>query len=82
VLEKMRVPFADLKVEVETEQTTDHPKVFKDIHINYIITTAEENRDKVKKAIDLSLDKYCGVAAMLRKNSKIDYTITIHEEAQ
>lgn len=77
VLEKMRVPFANLQIEVETDQTTEHPRVFKDIHINYIITTAEENRDKVKKAIDLSLDKYCGVAAMLKKNSKIDYTITI-----
>jgi putative redox protein len=82
ILEKMRVPFADLKIEVETEQTTELPKVFKDIHMNYIITTAEENRDKVKKAIDLSLDKYCGVAAMLRKNSKIDYTITIQPESE
>ena len=77
VLEKMRVPFADLKIEVEAEQTSEHPKVFRDIHINYIISTEKENRDKVKKAIDLSLDKYCGVAAMLKKNSKIDYTITI-----
>jgi putative redox protein len=77
VLEKMRVPFADLRIEAEAEQTEEHPKVFKDIHINYIIRTAEENRDKVKKAIDLSLDKYCGVAAMLKKNSKIDYTIII-----
>jgi len=81
ILEKMRVPFADLKIEVETEQTTQPPKVFKDIHMNYIITTAKENRDKVKKAIDLSLEKYCGVAAMLKKNSKIDYTITIQPES-
>jgi putative redox protein len=82
ILEKMRVPFADLKIEVETEQTTEPPKVFKDIHVNYIITTAEENRDKVKKAIDLSLEKYCGVAEMLRKNSKIDYIITIQPESE
>ena len=81
VLEKMRVPFADLKIEVETEQTTEHPRVFKDIHMNYIVTTSEENRDKVKKAVDLSLDKYCGVSAMLKKNSKIDYTITIQSES-
>jgi putative redox protein len=82
VLEKMRVPFADLKIEVETEQTTEHPRVFRDIHINYIITTGEENRDKVKKAIDLSLEKYCGVSAMLKKNSRIDYTITIQAESE
>ena len=81
VLEKMRVPFADLKIEAEADQTEEHPRVFKDIHINYIITTGEENRDKVIKAIDLSLEKYCGVAAMLRKNSKIAYTLTIQNEA-
>lgn len=80
ILEKMRVAFADLKIEVEADQTTEHPRVFTDVRINYIIVTAEENRDKVKKAIDLSLDKYCGVAAMLKKNSKIDYTITIQSE--
>ena len=82
ILEKMRVPFADLKIEIQTVQTTEHPKVFKDIHINYIIRTVEENRDKVKKAIDLSLDKYCGVSAMLKKNSKIDYTIIIKSESE
>jgi len=80
ILEKMRVAFADLQIDVEAEQTDTHPKVFRDIHMNYIITTAEENRDKVKKAIDLSLDTYCGVAAMLKKNSDIHYTITIREE--
>ena len=80
ILEKMRVPFADLVIEVSAEQTQEHPRVFKDIHINYIITTAEENRDKVKKAIDLSLDKYCGVSAMLKKHSAIHYVITIREE--
>jgi putative redox protein len=80
VLEKMRVPFAGLEIEVQTTQTEDHPRVFKDIHINYLIRTEAENKDKVKKAIDLSLEKYCGVAAMLKKNSKIDYTITIQQD--
>ena len=81
ILEKMRVPFASLKINVAADQTDEHPKVFKDIHIEYVIGTEEENRDKVKKAVDLSLDKYCGVSAMLKKNSKINYTITIQSEA-
>jgi putative redox protein len=82
ILEKMRVPFADLVIEVQTEQTEEHPRVFRDISIKYMLTTAEENRDKIKKAIELSLDKYCGVSAMLRKNSKIGYTITIQPESR
>jgi putative redox protein len=77
----MRVPFAGLSVDAEAEQTEEHPRVFKTIHLNYDIITGEENREKVKKAIELSLDKYCGVAAMLKKNSKIHYTITIQPES-
>jgi putative redox protein len=79
ILEKMRVPFADLKIEVETTQTEDPPRVFKDIHMTFHIKTEEENREKVNKAIALSLDKYCGVAAMLKKNSSIFYELVITE---
>lgn len=77
ILEKMRVEFKGLIIDVETEQTTEHPKVFKDIWITYKINTAAENEDKVRKAIDLSLEKYCGVSAMLRKNSPIHYKLEL-----
>ncbi len=77
ILEKMRVQFSDFSIEVETEQTEENPKVFKWIMINYKIRTATENEDKVRKAIDLSLEKYCGVSAMLRKNSPINYKLEI-----
>lgn len=77
ILAKMRVTFSDLTIDVETEQTDEHPRVFKDIHVLYKIKTAQENEDKVKKAIDLSLEKYCGVSAMLRKNSPIHYKLEL-----
>jgi putative redox protein len=77
ILEKMRVSFSDLVIDVETEQTTEHPRVFKDIWVFYKIKTAEENEDKVRKAIELSLEKYCGVSAMLRKNSPIHYKLEL-----
>ena len=77
ILEKMRVAFANLVVDAEADQTEEHPRVFKTIHLTYRIETEEENRDKIKKAIDLSLEKYCGVAAMLKKNADIQYEILI-----
>lgn len=77
ILNKMKVDFSDFSIEVETEQTEEHPKVFKDIQIIYRLKTAAGNLEKVKKAIDLSLDKYCGVSAMLKKNSAIGYTVQI-----
>ena len=77
ILTKMRMEFSDLTIEVEADQTDEHPKVFKEIHIIYKIKTARDNEDKIRKAIDLSLEKYCGVSAMLKKNSPIDYSIII-----
>jgi putative redox protein len=77
ILKKMRVEFSDLSIEAETEQTNEHPKVFKDITLTYRIKTAAEHEDKVRKAIDLSIDKYCGVSAMLKKNSAIHYKLEL-----
>ena len=75
ILKKMRVEFSELEISAEAEQTEEHPRVFKEIQLFYKIKSDRINEDKIKKAIDLSLDKYCGVAAMLKKNSKIHYKI-------
>lgn len=77
ILEKMRVEFSGLVIEAEAEQTDEHPKVFKEILITYRVKTAAENEDKVRKAIELSLEKYCGVAAMLKKNSPVRYELVL-----
>ena len=77
ILTKMRVKFSSLEIDVETTQTEENPKVFNDILIVYKIKTAQHNEDKVKKAIELSLEKYCGVSAMLKKNSSISYKLVI-----
>lgn len=77
ILEKMRVPFTTLTIDAEAEQTEEHPKVFKDMYLVYHIGTDPANEEKIKKAIDLSLAKYCGVAAMLKKNAAIHYKLVI-----
>ena len=77
ILEKMRVTITSLTIDAEAEQTEEHPRVFKDIYLHYRVGTNRENEEKVTKAINLSLEKYCGVSAMLKKNSGIHYTLVI-----
>ena len=77
ILKKQRVAFSDFSIDVETTQTNEHPKVFKDIFVLYSIRTDPGNEEKVKKAIELSLDKYCGVSAMLKKNSTVHYKLQL-----
>lgn len=77
ILQKMRVEFSNLEIEVKADQIEEHPKVYKDIRILYKMKTAAENEDKVRKAIELSLEKYCGVSAMLKKTAAINYQLSI-----
>lgn len=77
ILEKMRVAFSDFIIETSAEQTDEHPRVFKEIIITYRMKTAKENEERIKKAIELSLEKYCGVSAMLKKNSPVNYKLII-----
>jgi len=76
-LNKMKAPFTGIRIEATAEQTDAHPRVFKEIHITYFVTIPAAYEDKVKRAVDLSLDKYCGVAAMLRKHCAIISKVVI-----
>lgn len=66
ILEKMRQPLEDIQVKVEGKRKEEIPRVYTDIHMHYILkgTLKEE---KVKKAIDMSLQQYCSVSLMLAK---------------
>jgi putative redox protein len=71
LLEKMRVAFSEFNINVEANLTEEHPKVYKEIMIQYSIKSEKENLEKIQKAIDLSMQKYCGVSAMLGKTAEI-----------
>ncbi|MFN0203318.1 MAG: OsmC family protein [Bacteroidia bacterium] len=75
LLKKMRVNFSDFDIETKADLTEEHPKVFSHVSITYHIKVAEEDKAKVEKAVTLSQEKYCGISAMLKKNSPIDFHI-------
>lgn len=72
---KMRVDFTGLEIRIETQLTEEHPKVFDEINMKYIVSGNDLDKAKVEKAIGLSYEKYCGVSAMLKKNGPITYSI-------
>jgi putative redox protein len=78
LLHKMRVEFDGFSIAVEAEASSEHPKVYTRIHLIYELTGSNIPSDKVKKAVDLSQERYCGVSAMLRKASELTYEIRIN----
>lgn len=80
MLNKMRMPFDDLKIQAFCELTDEYPKVFKEITLTYAFEGNGLDLEKVQKAIAMSQDKYCGVSAMLRKNSEIKVEIYFNDK--
>ncbi|HOY30954.1 MAG TPA: OsmC family protein [Bacteroidales bacterium] len=75
VLKKMRVYPEEFHITVEGELTEEHPKYYKKITITYYFKGKNLPEDKLRKAIELSQEKYCGVSALLRKGTEIVYEI-------
>lgn len=79
ILKKMKVEYDDLKVVVEGNITDEHPKHFDSMHIKYMLKGKGISGDKVKRAIELSQDIYCGVSYSYRKAMKITWELIIEE---
>lgn len=79
ILKKMRVTPDYFNVEVEGELTEEHPKYFHTITVNYIFRGKDLPMDKLKKAVSLSEERYCGVTEMLRHSAKIISNIIVED---
>ncbi len=77
LLGKMRVEFTGLEINIKAEKAKEHPKTYTRIDLEYVITGTDIDESKVRKAIDLSQDKYCSVSAMLRKHCPVSHTLRI-----
>ena len=78
ILKKQKQVIDALTIEIEgNKEQMDGYSLFKTIKLNFIFKGNLDNA-KVKRAIDLSLDKYCSVAKTLEKTANITYTYTIN----
>lgn len=79
ILKKQRQELSSLKIEVDGHREEGkEPSLWKQIHL---VFKMEGNMDlsKAKRAVDLSLEKYCSVAETLRKaGATIDYSIYLN----
>lgn len=80
ILEKMQVVYSNLEMLITGERADEPPKVFTGIHIIYRFKGMNLPLNKLKRAVSLSLDKYCSVANMVNKTAKLTYEVEVVEE--
>jgi putative redox protein len=79
ILEKKHQDVTGLEVRVHGERGKEHPRVFTDITIEFLVTGRNIDQAAVERAIELSSTRYCSAEAMLNKVARIDHKITILE---
>jgi len=79
ILRKKRQDVTSFEVEVHAGRADEHPRVFNQVLIDYLITGHHEEKVAVERAVELSITKYCSVSAMFSKTAKIEQKITVLE---
>ena len=75
ILGKMQVPYDTFGIQIEAESAETHPHVYTKVHVIYRFTGSELETGKIEKAITLSLNKYCPVAATLKHTAEITHEL-------
>ncbi|AHW61023.1 putative redox protein [Draconibacterium orientale] len=77
ILKKMRVEVEDFDVTVEGDLTDEHPKQYYKMNVIYTFKGKDLPLEKLKKAVSLSEERYCGVSALYRKVIEVTSEIKI-----
>jgi putative redox protein len=79
LLKKMRAEVKDFTIDVEGELTEEHPIYYNKVTVTYNFYGENLQKDKIEKAVKLSIDRYCGVMEMFRHFAEIKTTIQYFE---
>jgi putative redox protein len=77
ILKKARQPISDCVVELSAERAATPPKVFTRIHAHFIVSGKGLAEAQVKRAVELSAEKYCSASIMLGKTATISHDFEI-----
>lgn len=77
ILTKMKIKLDAFNVIVSAPLSENHPVHYTSMHVTYKIKGKDIPVEKVRKAVELSEEKYCGVSALLKKTLQITSEIII-----
>src|SRR3989304_1177744 len=71
ILKKKRENITGVEANIQGKKAEDYPQKYTDIDIEFVITGKGLSDEAVKRAVQLSMDKYCSVKATLEGTARI-----------
>lgn len=81
ILEKMRVHLTRFAVDMSAPRRETHPMVWTELHLRYEVESPDATAEGVRRAVVLSLTRYCSASAMVRAAVPIVAEIRLNDEA-
>lgn len=80
ILKKKKQDVTGIEIAVKGEKAEDYPKKFTDITLEFAVRGRNISEEAVKRAVELSMNKYCSVKATLEGTAKVNFSYTIIQE--
>jgi len=77
ILKKKRQELEGLEIIIEGKKAEEHPKRFTDITIEFRVKGKNLSEEAVKRAVELSMEKYCSVKATLEEKTNVSFKYSI-----
>jgi putative redox protein len=77
ILRKKRQRLTGFEAQVSGTRADEHPRVWTEVWVKFLITGHDIDPEAVERSIELSRDKYCGVAATMSHTTTIHYDYEI-----
>ena len=78
LIKKMKLSVDDFKIEIEANLTDEHPKYYDNVNMQFHFYGNHLNQNKLQRAVDLSIEKYCGVMEMFRQFASLKTETFFH----
>lgn len=78
LIKKMRLEVTDFNIVTEGNLTNTEPQVYDKVHVVYHFYGNNLNEEKLARAVELSVDKYCGVMHMFKGFATVTTEIVYH----
>jgi putative redox protein len=80
LIKKMKLNVDEFNIEIEANLTEEHPKYYDKVDMLFHFYGDDLNEKKLQRAVDLSIEKYCGVMEMFRQFSELKIETHFHKK--
>jgi len=79
LLKKMKLEVDEFHIEIFANLTDEHPKFYDTVVVEFHFHGTNLEEKKLQRAVDLSVEKYCGVMEMFRQFAELEVKTIFHK---